>query len=42
MASGNIAGISTVGALTGYAVETVAGTKPEKFKLLHRINAWGT
>ena len=39
MASGNIAGISTVGALTGYAVETVAGTKPEKFKLLHRINA---
>ena len=39
MASGNIAGISTVGALTGYAVETVAGTKPEKFKMLHRINA---
>lgn len=39
MASGNIAGISTVGALTGYAVETVARTKPTKFTLLHRINA---
>ena len=39
MASGNIAGISTVGALTGYAVETVAGTKPTKFTMLHRINA---
>ena len=37
--AGNIAGISTVGALTGYAVETVAGTKPTKFKQLHRINA---
>lgn len=37
--AGNIAGISTVGALTGYAVETVAGTKPAKFKQLHRINA---
>lgn len=27
MASGNIAGISTVGALTGYAVETVSDQK---------------
>ena len=37
--AGNIAGISTVGALTGYAVETVAGPKPTKFTQLHRINA---
>ena len=36
---GNIAGVSTVGSLTGYAVETVAGTKPAKFIMLHRINA---
>ena len=36
---GNIAGVSTVGSLTGYAVETVAGTKPTKFIMLHRINA---
>lgn len=35
----NIPGVSTVGALTGYAVETVAGEKPASFKLLHRINA---
>lgn len=35
----NTPGISTVGALTGYAVETVAGEKPTTFKLLHRINA---
>lgn len=33
------AGISTVGALVGYAIETTAGTKPTTFKLLHRINA---
>lgn len=39
MAAGNVAGISTVGALTGYAVETSAGVKPTKFKRLHRINA---
>lgn len=36
---GNVAGISTVGSLTGYAVETVAGEKPTSFKMLHRINA---
>lgn len=35
----NVAGISTVGALVGYAIETTAGTKPTTFKLLHRINA---
>lgn len=38
-AKGNTAGISTVGALTGYAVETVAGEKPSAFTMLHRINA---
>lgn len=38
-AKGGVPGISTVGSLTGYAVETVAGTKPTKFNLLHRINA---
>ena len=37
--AGNVAGISTLGSLTGYAVETTAGTKPTTFKLLHRINA---
>lgn len=37
--AGNAAGISTLGSLTGYAVETTAGTKPTKFKLLHRVNA---
>lgn len=35
----NIAGVSTVGSLTGYAVETEAGKKPTEFKMLHRINA---
>lgn len=39
MAGGNIAGVSTVGALTGYAVETTEGVKPTIFKMLHRINA---
>ena len=34
-----VAGISTVGVKVGYAVETTAGTKPTKFKQLHRINA---
>ena len=34
-----VAGISTVGVKVGYAVETTAGTKPAKFKQLHRINA---
>lgn len=38
-AKGNIAGVSTVGSLTGYAVEATAGTKPTTFKFLHRINA---
>lgn len=35
----NIAGISTVGAIVGYAIETTAGTKPTTFKPLHRVNA---
>ena len=30
-------GVSTLGVLFGYGVETVAGTKPEKFTLLTRI-----
>lgn len=34
----NIPGVSTVGALTGYAVEETAGQKPAAFKMLHRIN----
>lgn len=34
-----IPGISTLKSLTGYGVETTAGTKPTKFKLLTRINA---
>lgn len=36
--AGEIAGISTLGSLTGYAVETTAGVKPTTFKMLHRIN----
>lgn len=39
MAGGNVAGVSTVGALTGYAVEATAGTKPTTFKMLHRVNS---
>lgn len=35
----NIAGISTLGSLTGWAIEATAGTKPTSFKLLHRVNA---
>lgn len=35
----NVAGISTVGAIVGYAIETTAGTKPTTFKILHRVNA---
>lgn len=35
----NVAGISTNGALTGYAIETVAGQKPTKYTLLHRVNS---
>lgn len=37
--AGEISGISTLGSLTGYAVETTAGVKPTTFKMLHRINA---
>lgn len=39
MADTHVAGISTLGALVGYALETTAGTKPTTFKRLHRINA---
>lgn len=38
-ASSHQAGISTLGVKIGYAVETVAGTKPTTFKQLYRINA---
>ena len=34
-------GISTLGITFGYGVETTAGTKPTKFKQLHRINTIG-
>lgn len=37
--AGNVAGISTVGALTGYAIEESPGEKPSKYKLLHRVNS---
>ncbi|MCD7724290.1 MAG: hypothetical protein LUI12_01835 [Clostridiales bacterium] len=33
-----LAGVSTLGILFGYAVETTAGTKPAAFNLLTRIN----
>lgn len=36
-----LAGVSTLGITFGYGVETVAGTKPESFKQLHRINEIG-
>lgn len=36
-----VAGISTLGITLGYGVETTAGTKPETFKQLNRINAIG-
>lgn len=39
MADTHVAGISTLGALVGYALETTAGEKPTTFKRLHRINA---
>lgn len=39
MAASNVPGISTLGALVGYALETTAGTKPTAFTRLHRINA---
>lgn len=35
----NVAGVSTLGSLTGWAIEATAGTKPTSFKLLHRVNA---
>lgn len=34
-------GISTLGITFGYGVETTAGTKPTKFKQLHRVNTIG-
>ena len=37
--AGNVAGISTLGALTGYAIEETAGQKPTKYKMLHRVNS---
>lgn len=37
--AGNIAGISTLGALTGYAIEESPGTKPSKYTLLHRVSS---
>ena len=37
----NTPGVSTVGTLLGYAVETTAGTKPTTFNLLNRINSIG-
>lgn len=36
-----LAGVSTLGVLFGYAVEATAGTKPEAFNLLTRINSIG-
>lgn len=39
MAAATINGINTVGALTGYAIETTPGEKPTTFKMLHRINS---
>lgn len=36
-----LAGISTIGALFGYAVETTAGQAPTTYKMLHRINSIG-
>ena len=36
-----VAGISTLGITLGYGVETTAGTKPETFNRLNRINAIG-
>lgn len=37
----NIAGLSTLGVLFGYAAETTAGTKPTTFTLLDRVNSIG-
>lgn len=41
MASATVAGLSTLGVLFGYAVETTAGTKPAAFTKLDRINSIG-
>lgn len=35
----NVPGISTIGAVIGYALETESGVQPTSFKQLHRINA---
>lgn len=37
--AGSVAGISTVGSLTGYAIEETPGQKPSSFTKLNRINA---
>lgn len=37
--AGSVAGISTVGSLTGYAIEETPGKKPSEFTKLSRINA---
>lgn len=36
-----VAGVSTVGVLLGYAIETTEDTKPEAFTALSRINDIG-
>lgn len=37
--AGNVAGVSTNGALTGYAIEETPGQKPTKYIMLHRVNS---
>jgi hypothetical protein len=37
----SVAGVSTLGIRLGYAVETTAGTKPEAFIQLERVNSIG-
>ena len=41
MAAATISGLSTLGVVLGYAVETTVGTKPEAFTALDRINGIG-
>ena len=41
MAKVYTSGVSTLGITFGYGVETTAGTKPDSFTLLHRINDIG-
>ena len=36
-----LAGLSTLGIIFGWGVETTAGTKPTSFKQLTRINSIG-